>query len=83
MSNPLPVAENKDKDVRSRPAVIAEQSKSLAELVLVERRRAKAGQEAQETTEKAREEMADRLATQQIAWEVEWTALLAQLEESA
>ena len=27
--------------------------------------------------------MADRLATQQIAWEIERTALLAQLEESA
>ena len=33
--------------------------------------------------EKAWEEMADRLTTQQIAWEAERTALLAQLEESA
>jgi len=38
--------------------------------------------EARETAKKAQEEMVNRLATQQIAWEAERTALLAQLEES-
>ena len=53
VSDPLPIAKEKDKDVRSRLAIIAEQSKSLAELVLIEKRRAELGQEARETTEKA------------------------------
>ena len=81
MSNPLP-AEAEDMDIHSRLAVIVEQSKSIAELVLAECRRAEAKQKVRETAEKAREEMADRLTTQQIAWEAEQTALLAQLEES-
>ena len=51
--------------------------------MLTERRRAAAGLKARETAEKAQEEMADQLATQQIAWEAERTTLLAQLEESA
>lgn len=80
---PLPIVEEKDKDVHSSLAVITEQSKFLAELVLTERRRAEVRLEAQETAKKAREEMAGQLATQQSAWEEERTALLAQLEESA
>ena len=64
-------------------ADIIERSKSLAELVLIERQWAEARQEAWETAEKAREEIADQLATQQIAWDAERTTLLAQLEESA
>lgn len=59
MTDPLPLAEEKDKDVHSYLADIIERSKFLAELVLIERRRAEAGQEARETTEKAQEEMAD------------------------
>ena len=82
VSDPLLVAEE-EKDIRSRLTVIAEQSKSIAELVLTERRRAAVGQKARETAKKAWEEMADQLATQQIAWDTERAALLAQLEESA
>ena len=58
MSNPL-LAEAEDIDIHSRLAVIAKQSRSIAELVLIERRRAEAEQKVRETTEKAREEMAD------------------------
>ena len=80
--DPIPIAKEKDKDIHSCLSDITERSKFLAELVLIERRQAEAGQEAREAAEKAREEMADRLATQQNAWEAKRTALLAQLEES-
>ena len=58
-----PLSAEEDMDIHSRLAVIAEQSKSIAELMLAEQRRAEAGQKVRETAEKAREEMADRLTT--------------------
>ena len=58
VSNPLPVVEE-DMDVRSRLAVITEQSNSIAELVLTKQRGAATRQKARETEEKAREEMVD------------------------
>ena len=59
---------------------VARASKFLAELVLIEGSRAEAGQEARKTAEKAREEMADRLATQQIAREATEQRLVAALQ---
>ena len=71
--DPLPLVEEKDRDVRSCLVDIAERSKFLtergtflAELVLTERRQAETGEEARVTIEKAREEMADRLATSKL-----------------
>ena len=82
-TGPLPVAEEKDKDIHSCLAYIIERSKFLAELVLTQRRRSEARLEAREMVKKARKEMANRLTTHQIAWDAERTTLLAQLEESA
>ena len=79
----MPIDDGRDKDVHAYLHAITkvvDRGRLLAEKVLVARREEKAREEARLATEKSREEIATRLATQQTAWEAECAVLVAQLE---